>query len=257
MTLITSTYPNSGYQVFNTIQASHADLELINGVFYLGDPLQELCRYNAVVSIRVTVAVAEQLQETTLTPVAAANSVYQFIIQQWNPVTNLTMTRTYTYTTAASGDTATTISTAFKAMVEADAATGQIQIAATGTTTIVLTALTGYAVFTVSIVQVGGGLSQATGTAGIAAVGTTAALALEGYTENINSASSYTQIDIEYAPITGQNIKEPIGVLQSRTVFLLESATNYAALLAAFNYLFAGRQTSVGGVANPEAIAYI
>lgn len=256
---MTPTYPNSGYEVFNTIQASGADLDLDAGVLTLGNPLQKVCNFKDIIipSTSIVVAVAEQLQETTLTPTAGDNQTYQFFIQQWNPVTRKNMELNVSITTAASGATATTISTSIKNAVNAATANGQLKIDATGTTTAVLTALTGYAVFTVSIIQVGAGLTQATGTAGIAAVGTAAMLALQGITTGITTGASYTQITIDYQNKTGADVKSPVGPVSSLLILLDEAATNYAALLAKFQYILAGRATSIGGPANPEAVAVV
>lgn len=251
-----NTYPNQRYVVFNTIQASAADLVFDDGEIYLGDPLERLCEVREVVHYDSDAAVAEQLQETTLTPTAGNNQTYEIYITQWNPVTGRTMEFQFSHETAASGATATTISTAFKDAVNAATALGQLEIDATGTTTIVLDALAGYAIFNVTILQTGGGFTQATGTAGIAASGTAAALALQGITDGITAAASYTTIVISYQPITGQNITERVGNLQVLTVYLNEAASNFSTLAAAFNYLFASRTTSIGDPAvNPEFTA--
>lgn len=246
---MTYTYPNQAYTVLNSIQASGADLTMVNRQINLGNPLAPVCLFNDLIKATVTVAVAEQLQVTTLTPTAAANSTYTFFIQQVNPATGNMTTVNLSYTTAASGDTATTIGDYFRSLINADPT---LHIAATGTTTLILTAETGYAIFTVSITQLGGGLTQSTGTAGIQAVGTTAALAVQGVTTDINSASSYTTIVMKWVPKSGDNIREPIGVPQTLTVYLLESATNYAALVAKFRYVLAGRSVSITSAAAPE-----
>jgi len=253
---MTSTYPNSGYVVLNTIQSAGADLVLDGGVLSLGNPAVKICNWKDItIPTRVQLAVAETPQVTTITPTAANSSTYQFLIQQWNPVTRMTMTRLYTYTTAASGDTATTIGDAFRSRINSDTGYGQLQINATGTTTLILTAVAGYAVFTVSVIQAGGGFSVAATTPGVAAVGTTAALALQGITENISAAASYTQITINSNTKTGANVGNPVGPGQSLLVLLNEGASNYAALVAKFNYLFVQRVSSIGTTIEALAVA--
>jgi len=226
---IVSTYPNKTYIVADVYTAT--SWAMAAGVITWSDPLatqgQVITKYNAITKASITAAVAETLQVTTLTPVAANNSVYQFIIQQYNFSTGKTYTGTYTYTTAASGDTATTIGDAFRSQINNDQ---NIKIAATGTTTLVLTAEAGFPVFTVTILQVGGGLTQVTGTPGVVAVGTPAALALQGIT--VGAANTYTTVHIEYSPVTGQNIKDGVSVASVLDLYLEEGEADYAAVLA-------------------------
>lgn len=217
-----STYPNTTYIVADTYATG--DWAMAAGVITWAG--QEVTKYNAITKASITTSVAEVLQVTTLTPVAAANSVYTIMIQQYNFSTGRTYTAQYTYTTAAAGDTATTIGDAFRSQINNDQ---NIKIAATGTTTLILTAEAGFPVFTVTILQVGGGLTQATGTPGVVAVGTPAALALEGIT--VPSANLYTTVHIEYSPVTGQNIKDPVAVSSVLDLYLEEGATDYATVV--------------------------
>jgi hypothetical protein len=204
---------------------------MADGKITWSDPLatsaQLVTKYNAISKASITASVAETLQVTTLTPVAANNSVYTIMIQQYNFSTGRTYTAQYTYTTAASGDTATTIGDAFRSQINNDQ---NIKIAATGTTTLILTAEAGFPVFTVTILSVGGGLTQVTGTPGVVAVGTTAALALKGITV---SGAAYTTVHLEYAPVTGQNIKDPVAVNSVFDLYLNQAEGDYAAVLAA------------------------
>ena len=228
---IVSTYPNKTYIVADVYTAT--SWAMAAGVITWSDPLatqgQVITKYNAITKASITPSVTETLQVTTLTPVAANNSVYQFIIQQYNFSTGKTYTGTYTYTTAASGDTATTIGDAFRSQINNDQ---NIKIAATGTTTLVLTAEAGFPVFTVTILQVGGGLTQVTGTPGVVAVGTPAALALQGIT--VGAANTYTTVHIEYSPVTGQNIKDGVSVASVLDLYLEElNEADYPTVLAA------------------------
>ena len=213
-----STYPNSTYLILDGADAASASVSLVAGVLSVGNPLQVLCKYNAITKASITTAVAEVLQVTTLTPVAAANSVYTIMIQQYNFSTGRTYTAQYTYTTAAAGDTATTIGDAFRSQINNDQ---NIKIAATGTTTLILTAEAGFPVFTVTILSVGGGLTQATGTPGVVAVGTPAALALQGII--VSTTDDYTTCHIEYSPVSGQNIKDGVGVASVIDIYVNET----------------------------------
>jgi hypothetical protein len=245
-------YPNYRVIVLDAVQAGGADWVLDNGVFSIGNPLTALCHYRDIVKSKITAPVAEQLQVTTLTPTAAANSVYEITIQQYNPNSGTYWTQSWSYTTAASGDDATSISTYFRTAVNAATAAGVLKIAATGTSTLILTALTGYAKFTVVINRTGGGFTQSTGTAGIAAVGTVAALALQGITV---TAGPYTQVAIEYNPIGGYDNTDP-NRLNSNVLILVNGADgDAAALVTKMRYTLDGREISVSGPANPEAIS--
>lgn len=224
-----STYPNTNYIVADVYAATSWVMDA--GVITWSDPTaataQVITKYNAITKASITPSVAETLQVTTLTPVAAANSVYTIMIQQYNFSTGKTYTAFYTYTTAASGDTATTIGDSFRSQINNDQ---NIKVAATGTTTLILTAEAGFPVFTVTILSVGGGLTQSTGTAGVVAVGTKAALALKGITV---SGTAYTTVHLEYSPVTGQNIKDGVAVASVLDLYLNASDGDLAAVVAA------------------------
>ena len=243
------TYPNQAYETYNTIQTLGSDFALTNRWLYQGNPLQPICLFNDLIASSVTVAVAEQLQVTTLTPVNAANSTYTFYINQVDPATGNSYVGEYTHTTAASGSSATTICDAFRSLIAADQ---NLHVAGSGAATLILTAETGYASFIVTITDLGGGFTQSTGTAGIQAVGTTAALAAQGITSGISSGASYTTVIMKWYPKTGADITALVGATQTLTLYLNEAATNYAALLAKCQYILAGRDVSITSASNPE-----
>ena len=85
----------------------------------------------------------------------------------------------------------------------------------------ILTAEAGFPVFTVTILSVGGGLTQVTGTPGVVAVGTPAALALQGI--NVTTTDRYTTCHIEYAPVTGMNIKDGVNVASVIDIYVNEA----------------------------------
>lgn len=228
-----STYPNSTYLILDGLAAAGTSVDLAAGVLSVGDPLQVLCKYNAITKASITSPVAETPGVETLTPIAAANSVYQFIIQQYNLSTGVTYTGTYTYTTAAAGDTATTICNAFRSQINNDQV---LKVTATGAATLILTADAGFPLFTVTILQVGGGLTKATVAPdyvpGVAAVGTTAALALQGITV---TGADYTTCHIEYSPVSGQNIKDGVAVASVIDIYVNDADdTGFVAALTTY-----------------------
>jgi hypothetical protein len=245
-----NTYPNTQYLVLTNPAVTSSSWVLADGVITING--QQVCKYKELRKASVTVSVNETLQVTTLTPTAAANSVYTLMIQQYNFSTGKTYTGTYTYTTAASGDTATTISDAFKNQINADQNI-KITTDALGGATIVLTAEAGFPVFTVTILQVGGGLTQATGTPGVVAVGTSAALALQGITV---TGTNYTTVHLEYAPITGLNIKDSTDVYSVYDLYLDTADGSTSALVTVITNNLNGLN-DLGTAANPEAIATI
>lgn len=252
--------PNYNYLVLDTVQAAGADWDLTNGVFSVGNPLEKICKYSEILKATITRATAATAQKTTLTFTNAANSTYQFIIQQFNPVDGRTYTRAFTHTTAASGSSATTIRDFFEAAIEAAVDADQLfmTVADNGVDAIDITATSAQPIFTVSILQTGGGFTQSTGTPGVAAVGTLAALALKGITV---TNAAYTTVHIEYAPIGGQNVTEPIGVKNQLDIYINEGAANFSSLIGTtgkISYTLAGRSTSTGSTAaNPEILALV
>ena len=244
--MASSIYPNEQYLVFTTVQALAADLSLVNGTIKLGNPLETICKYKDIVSAKITAPVAETLQVTTLTPVAAANSTYSFFITQWNPADGNMRTWEYSHETAASGATATTIGDAFRAAINADTT---IKIAATGTTTLILTAEAGYPIFNVGITNVGGGLTQATGTPGVAAVNTAAQLTTLGFPD-LTAGTTYTTVQLNVAQPTGALLKNQETQAQVWDVLILQSATNRAAFVTAItealsNLIVGGTDASI------------
>lgn len=228
---IVSTYPNKTYIVADVYAAT--SWVMAAGVITWGDPLatdaQVVTKYNAITKASITPSVGETSQVVLVTPTATANSVYTLMIQQYNFSTGRTYTGTYTYTTAASGDTATTICNAFKSQINADQNI-KISTDLPGVGTATLTAEAGFPVFTVTVLSAGGGLTAPTTTPGVVAVGTPAALALQGIT--VGAANTYTTVHIEYSPVTGQNIKDGVSVASVLDLYLEEGEADYAAVLA-------------------------
>jgi len=223
-----SLYPNQWYTSLETVQALAADLSVANGLIKSGNPLTDVCYFDSITKASITAPVTEVLQVTTVTPTAVASTTYGITISQYDYATGSAIVRQYYYTTAASGDTATTICNSFRTQINNDAV---IKVAATGAATLILTAETGYPQFTVIFTNGNASLAQVTGTAGVVAVGTTAALARQGITL---PSASYTQIHIEYNQKVGTNLKDQITLASVWDLYISQGATHRAALVTAW-----------------------
>lgn len=224
-------YPNQWYTSLETVQASAADLAVVNGLIRSGNPLTDVCMFDSITKASITAPVTEVLQITTITPAAVASTRYGITLSQYDYATGNAIVRSYEYTTASSGDTPTTIGNSFRSQINADPA---IKVAATGTTTLILTAETGYPVFQVILTgsTVGNAsLAPVTGTAGVVAVGTTAALARLGITL---PSASYTQVHIEYNQKSGTSLKDQVTLASVWDLYISQGATNRAALVTAW-----------------------
>jgi hypothetical protein len=242
-------YPNQEIDILDTVQAAAADLTIVNSWFNIGNPLERKFTFDSCIAGKcfIQAPVTEVLQVTTLTPVADANTVYSIIIQQYDVANKSWITYTDTMT-ASSTDTAETICNYFRNNVNAS---GQLQITATGTTTCILTAVTGYPIFIVSITQVGGGFSQATGTAGVIAKNTQAALALQGITV---TNASYSQVHVEYYSNNGDSLKGKNTLHSVYDLYINQASANRADLVTAFtqglgNLILGGTDASIENAA--------
>lgn len=250
--------PMADWKIVSTAVVA-ADLTLDNGILKFGVPTasasQVICDFLDLIpgQCSITVAVAEALQTTTVTFTAANNTTYMLRLQQWDAANRVWITNVYAYTSAASGDTATTIGNAFRTQINADS---RIHILAGGTATLMLYAEAGYPVFTATSIEPSTTTVVLNAT-GNPAVGTTAALALEGITEGVASAASYTRVRLRYnangVPTNTLQTNQPYQL----DLYINQASADYANTLAKFRYILAGRSTSITSAANPEAIAVL
>ena len=256
MTNFASTAPQYSYRFVDTTNGA-ADVTVKNSYLLFGSTNQRVCEYKNLIpgACTITPYAAETLQVTTVTPTAAASSTYSLYISQYNSNTGSIMTRFYTYTTASSGDTATTIGDALRAQINADQSNGVIQVVGTGTTTLILTAQAGYPVFAVTLVSLGGGLAQSTGTAGVVGYGSSTSLAAEGYTGY--TGTTYTRWHLEFYARLNESNTLAQGQRVAWDAFLNTAATNYAALLAAIKDVMSNYPVGGTTVANPEALSLL
>jgi hypothetical protein len=94
------------------------------------------------------VSLAEGLQSITVTPTAVDEFRYAFTIRQWRKDLGVFVEEVIAYTSLLTGDTATTITTALKGVVNSK---DSLKIVATGTTTVILTAEAGAPTFSVTL----------------------------------------------------------------------------------------------------------
>jgi hypothetical protein len=134
--------------VLNTIAASAADIVLNNHQLSVtGTPTMD---FRKIEEVNTLPALNELLAIATVTPTAADSTVFTINIRQY--VGGKLVVVPISYTTAATGDTATTICNAYRAMINANAiaAGGQLQVTTSGTATLIITALTGSPLLTVT-----------------------------------------------------------------------------------------------------------
>jgi hypothetical protein len=243
--------PQYNYVVLDTVQALAADVTVANQQISFGNPLVPVCKWPSLMpggACYLQASVAEVLQVTTLTPVAAASSTYTFIIQQYDIANGVTLSRMYTMTTAAAGDTATTICNFFRTQINAD---DTMKVVASGAATLILTAETGYPIFVVTITATGGGLTQATGTAGVRSVNTLADLTREGVDV---TGAAYYRWHLEFLNYQGNSNTLGVRQYQIWEAFILTGAANRAALTTRLTEIM-NTFASGGAVVDPEILA--
>lgn len=251
-------------KVLNTVTALGTDVSVdSNGILNMAG-VATTEAYN-LRGVTINTPVAPQAGVITITPTSANSTAYFFVVNGFSKATNLPKTITVSFTSAAAA-TADTITAQAKAIINADS---DFTVAATGTSTIVLTSATGFSPeFSVggaiaSITSLGSAsattintnLSAANGTAGVIAAGTPAILREKyGYNSNTNSMTYsdmanlttgyyYTEVIIDYigTSYTGSSaFKGEISTNQT-VIFVrfdtgatTPSTTNYADLLGTF-----------------------
>ncbi len=131
--------------VLNTFLAANADIVVAAGNLSItGCPT---INYNGILSMTLAGSLVGQAQVTIVTPTAANSTTYTLQVVQFNKAIGRNVSVPLTYTTASSGDTATTICNALRAQLLAQ--TG-LQITGSGSATFILTGNAGYELFTVT-----------------------------------------------------------------------------------------------------------
>jgi hypothetical protein len=155
------------YSVLSTIQASAADITQTAGVLGITGcpPMKYSLIRNA--GNGYMKKVTEYVGSITVTPTAANSSTYTLVITQYNAVIGRTVTEQVSYTTAASGDTATTICNAWRAQL---ALFSDLKVAGTGTATLIITATASVRSAVFNVVSIAGNTSVASTAANYAAI---------------------------------------------------------------------------------------
>lgn len=186
-------------------------------------------RANRRTSLVRTPAVAEQLQVDTITPsTVTASAVYSLSIRYMNKGNGKGLiTETYTITSAAT-TSATLICDAFRTKINNDP---NCPIGATGTTTLILTAETGFANFFTFTSDTK--LTIVNTTAGIPQVGKGSQLALAypstTYSDmaNITASASYTEWQLTYDNLDGYGNPSLGNSFETLVILVNEAATYY------------------------------
>lgn len=147
---------NDTYNVLNTLAGSGADSALANHILSItGAPKMDIRTMDNTDG--VLVSLAEGIQGWTLTPTAVASFRYSFEITQYDKTSKTFIKELCSYTSLASGDTATTIGNAFRAQI---AAKKNIHVTASGSTTLIVKGQTGYPMISVKITSANWGASD-------------------------------------------------------------------------------------------------
>ena len=226
---------NTTIKVLSTVAALGADCSVSNKYAYITGFDRMLVR--GIVPTSVVSPVTETLQVTTGTPTAVASTEYSFSLNYWNLATNAMETKVYTLSDSTAGATQTTICDYFRSAINSDSAT--VPIVATGTSTLILTAVTGnssaQAQFTVTNIGPGT-IAFATGTPAVCAVGKGVHLKNGAYySADLADSSYYYQVIMDY-----NNQKETGSAMQTSSLidrnvlYVLSTATNVETLVGTY-----------------------
>lgn len=138
------------YSVLSTIAASAGDISLSGHKLSItGCPTFDYRKMESWAD-GLNSSLLETAQVTTVTFTAANSTNYSLFISQWNPALNKLVEANLTYTSLSTGDTATTISNAFRTLI---AGQSNLGITASGTATLILTGNAGTPLFTVTSIS--------------------------------------------------------------------------------------------------------
>lgn len=145
------------YNILSPLAASGADVSLVNSNFKItGAPT---INNKQTITGLLLDPVTEVREVVTLTPtVASGAQTYSIRITQFVKTLGRNVSKVFSYA-AANGDSATTISAAFIAMINLDR---EIAVTASGSATVVLTAASGSSDIIVTVISAGSGLSPQT-----------------------------------------------------------------------------------------------
>ncbi len=223
--------------VLNTVTANGTDAAVdSNGFLNVvgGDSIKA----NRITNMSIQAYVAEVAQVDTVTPSAVDNTTYTLAISGVNKQTNAPYFRQYSVT-SGTGATATSIGDLFRTEINNDA---YVNVTASGTTTLVLTADAGFPAFTT--VESDANLSVALTTPAVIGRGLGSQISADYpsgvYSEisNIVAANEYTTVKIDYEDVSAYGENNTLGnSYKSLVIFVNQAATNFNDLLGTYGTL--------------------
>lgn len=217
------------YSVLSTIQAAAADITQSQGVLSITGLVP--MKYSLIQGTGAgeLAPVAETLQVTTVTPTAANSSTYTLVITQFVESIGRLVTEQVSYTTAPSGDTATTICNAWRAQL---AAYNDLAITGSGAATFIMTAEAGSAIFTVVALQ--SNIAVVTGTPGVASRGTYDDLVAAGVDASLLTVgATYSTTVFDYGVLSSNTVGGATSSEENvQTLYVDVAATNYTVFSA-------------------------
>lgn len=216
------------YNVLSTLTTGGGDANIVGYDIVITGAIP--IDYRGIVGTSgIVTTVAEARQVDIITPTAANSTLYVLQLNQ-TVSGGVVLNQQFVYTSDAGG-TATEICDGFRTAINAS----NFEIVASGTTTLILTANAGYAKFTSTSSMSVGVLSIATGgsggsTAGVYAVNTYASLTAAGVV-GVSAGKTYTSLQYQWVDLVGTVDKLTDSVVNQWTVYVDDSATNYAAFL--------------------------
>lgn len=230
---------NIRVKTYSTVTALGADAVVSGGYLYLTGFEPILVR--GIEPTAVIAPTTEVLQISTGTPTATNGATYQISITYTSKQSN---TEEIWYSTPYVADataTVTEICDNLRAQIVLES--NSMPITGSGSTTLILTAQTGYPIFTVTNISTSGVIAFVTGTPGVAAVGR------GDYIKNGNFAEVAAMVGIVdasyyYQVIMNYNNKLNVGSSQRQTdlvnkavLFVLSTATNVEKLVGTYGTL--------------------
>lgn len=224
--------------VLNTVTANGTDASVdSNGLFNVVglDPIKA----ERITDMVITPYVAETLQVTTVTiGTVTDGATYTLAIQGINRQTKATYFQSYSVV-AGTGASTTTICDAFRAAIGTDP---YVNVTVSGTTTLILTGVSGFPAF--SVIENDAKLSASTGTPAVIGSGLgstiTAQYPASQFPEisNIVAAGQYTTVRINYEDIFAYGENNTLGnSYNDMLLFVREGVTNFNDLLGTYGTL--------------------
>lgn len=210
------------YNVLSTLTTGGGDANIVGYDIVITGAIP--IDYRGIVGTSgIVTTVAETPQVTTFTPTAGQNSTQFVLLLNQTVSGGVVLNQQFVYTSDASM-TATEVCEGFRTAIN----NSNFEIVASGTATLILTANAGYSKFTLTVLAGAG--SNVTGTPGVYAVNTYASLTAAGVV-GVSAGKTYTSLQYQWVDLVGTVDKLTDSVVNQWTVYVDDSATNYAAFL--------------------------